>query len=171
MASSVQIGLTMLPASRKTFLSQFLGINFDDGLKFHRLFGALSIWFARKSFMIGVDPRLRKYENYMGAFGVVSMILLAWGHQFSITSSLVSSSIPSMEDGVTRVMQTSRPHTLTSVSKEPNGYIRLEIANFSPKVKPGQWVSLNVPAIHKTDFHPFRVVGKDPKTDSLNLNR
>ncbi|KAJ3317218.1 ferric/cupric-chelate reductase [Blyttiomyces sp. JEL0837] len=229
MASSVQIGLTMLPVSRKNFLSQFLGINFDDGLKFHRLSGALSIWFAlghtmlyiitvfdhnkgglsdsnvnifkKRIFMIGVDPRLRKYENYMGVFGVVSMILFAWvgitalsyvrrraymwfyvNHFFVLAaivfgflhaSPIFYNVIPGLIlytiDGVTRVMQTSRPHTITSVSKEPNGYIRLEIANFSPKVKPGQWVSINVPAIHKTDFHPFSVVGKDPETDSLIL--
>ncbi|KAJ3318546.1 ferric/cupric-chelate reductase, partial [Blyttiomyces sp. JEL0837] len=225
---SVQIGLTMLPVSRDTVLSRFLKINFDDGLKFHRLSGALSVFYAvihtfgyimriftdggitdknlsrffKKVFLIGISSiEQQKYETYMGILGFMSLVIFVWvgvnslqvirRHAYmwfyvnhflvivailfgfmhasplfyNITPGIILYTI----DGLTRLIQSTNHYTIDSITKEPNGYLRLQISNFNREIKPGQWISFNIPYLHRYEYHPFTVVEGDVDTKVLVL--
>ncbi|KAJ3141907.1 ferric/cupric-chelate reductase [Irineochytrium annulatum] len=215
--ASVQMGLTLFPTSHGNVLSRTLGINFDDGLRFHRTSGALAIIYAllhvlfyvisnfatgfteenkrailAHVFLVGVPPSERKWVNYTGVWAVISTVLFIWvaitsvawirRHRYSwfyvnhflvliavVAGSLHASPVfysilPGLliytVDGFRRLFHafTSHPQ-VRSIVREPNGYLRVEISGLTRPTQPGQWLSLNIPAIDKVSYHPFTIVG------------
>ncbi|KAJ3175136.1 hypothetical protein HK101_010740 [Irineochytrium annulatum] len=101
--ASVQLGLTLFPTSRDNVLAQALNVNFDDGLKFHKVSGAWTVVFGvvhfvlytistfqtgltsankskylKKLFLVDIPSDMRTWHAYMGILGLVGTTIFIW---------------------------------------------------------------------------------------------
>ncbi|TPX55161.1 hypothetical protein PhCBS80983_g05556 [Powellomyces hirtus] len=113
------------------------------------------LWVGLNSF-----PRLRRanfswfYINHLLAWVAIAM-------SFIHASPMLYLALPAvlfyMVDAAVRVYNRSNTCHITSVKLEECGYLRVEIAGWNVPYQPGQWISLKIPALSKTMWHPFTI--------------
>ncbi|TPX61022.1 hypothetical protein PhCBS80983_g01367 [Powellomyces hirtus] len=120
----------------------------------------LFIWVAVNS----VNWVRRKHYCWfwINHFAVLLAILAAMVH----ASPMLWYSLPTLAfyivDSCVRVYNRRRQYTITRLEVEECGYVRLDIGDCHVPASPGQWVSINIPAISKVEWHPFTVANCMP---------
>ncbi|KAJ3313136.1 ferric/cupric-chelate reductase [Blyttiomyces sp. JEL0837] len=117
---------------------------------------ALFLWVAINSWSY---IRRRWYMwFYFNHFVVVGAVVLGSLHASPVFYSFVPGIILYTVDGFTRLFQGSMKYNIRTITREPNGFLRLEISDFSRTFYPGQWISINIPKISRAQYHPFTIV-------------
>ncbi|KAJ3031847.1 ferric/cupric-chelate reductase [Rhizophlyctis rosea] len=104
---------------------------------------------------------------YFNHFAVLGAIVGSFIH----ASPVIHYGLPALAlyvaDGFVRVFNRSVAFEAGKLVVEACGYIRMDILDCDLHAKPGQWVSINVPAISKSEWHPFTVVSSAPAMPTL----
>ncbi|KAJ3324382.1 hypothetical protein HDU76_013412 [Blyttiomyces sp. JEL0837] len=95
---------------------------------------------------------------YFNHFVVIAAIGLGCLHASPVFYCAAPGILLYTIDGVARLFQTGRKHNIKTIAREANGYLRLEISDFPRTFYPGQWITVCIPAISRTQFHPFTIV-------------
>ncbi|KAI8816150.1 uncharacterized protein EV422DRAFT_623654 [Fimicolochytrium jonesii] len=108
----------------------------------------------------------RRHYNWfwLNHTAVLLAILLSFVH----ASPMVWFSLPTLvlyaADSCVRVYNRRRAYTITGLRPEACGYLRVDIADCHVAAQPGQWVSVNIPAISRTEWHPFTVASSTSRS-------
>ncbi|KAJ3030237.1 ferric/cupric-chelate reductase [Rhizophlyctis rosea] len=60
-------------------------------------------------------------------------------------------------DSLVRLFNRRKEYIIKSVSMEPCGYLRVDIAGTNFKFVPGQWILINIPSLSRVMWHPFSI--------------
>ncbi|KAI9095964.1 hypothetical protein DFS34DRAFT_171494 [Phlyctochytrium arcticum] len=107
----------------------------------------------------------RRHFNWfwINHFAVLGAIILAMIH----ASPMFYFALPTLSmyliDSCVRTWNTRLGYTVSSITTERCGYLRLDIDDCQITSTPGQWVSLCIPSISKAEWHPFTVARCCPK--------
>ncbi|KAI9013200.1 hypothetical protein BC832DRAFT_549028 [Gaertneriomyces semiglobifer] len=114
--------------------------------------------------------RRRFYSFFhMAHFVFVPAIVLAMVHASPMFYYVLPAIALYVTDAVMRWVKKRQPYTLQRAVIEPNGYIRLDIDGWTSVVTPGQWVTVNIPAISSREWHPFTVASSAPISSSSSV--
>ncbi|KAJ3056980.1 ferric/cupric-chelate reductase [Rhizophlyctis rosea] len=84
-------------------------------------------------------------------------ILLAFMHASPMFYFSFPAIVLYIIDALVRVFNRRKEYVVKSITMEPSGYLRLDIAGTKFKFVPGQWILINIPSLSRVMWHPFSI--------------
>ncbi|KAJ3300509.1 ferric/cupric-chelate reductase [Borealophlyctis nickersoniae] len=123
------------------------------------IFGSVAVGLFLLVILSALEPVRRKFYDYFHYTHmlVFPAIFFAAMHDSFVLYVTFPSVLLYLIDFLYRIYNRRHPHHITSLRREPSGYIRLEISGFERAFRGGQWVRVNVPRVSGLQWHPFSI--------------